>query len=135
MEYTEYEDDTVYNEVVLDEDKYDYWELYYNTKEVCHNLFAEKVVLDEMNYAHFFEYILNITNGGEMQWVKLENTDIFKITRKKCAEWWKEEYKRELFEIKLCIEKYLRTEINFKNVSDFCYTYSSSGSLKNRLIV
>ena len=114
---SEYFDKT---EGLLDEDKYNYWELYYYTKDVCYNMFVEKGVLDEMEYSHFFEYIMNIVKG-EREWVKLETR------RTECVEWWYQEYKREVFEIKRCIERYIQTEVSLKNVKDFCYTYSSSG--------
>jgi hypothetical protein len=114
------------NEGLLDEDRYDYWELYYNTKDVCYNMYVEKGVLDEMGYSHFFDYIMNIVKG-EREWVELESFEVFRTYKKECMEWWFQEYKREVFEIKRCIERYIQTEVSLKNVKDLCYTYSSSG--------
>ena len=51
---SESEEDEIF---ILDEDRCDYLELYDSVREIVYNFFAEKGILNEMEYYHFFEYI------------------------------------------------------------------------------
>lgn len=101
---------------LIDEEKYDYWDLYYEILEYIHGYFLEGYVLNRVSYGDFFEYMMSIKKG--IRWGNSYKNEkrvrVWYSEKKECIKGIKKMIEREMIE----------TEVNEDDLKEFCYVYS-----------
>ena len=119
-EYIEYssEEEECEEIELIDEEKYDYWELYYEILEYIHSYFLTGYMLNEVSYFEFFKYMMSIKR--RVRWDNSYKNE----KRVRDEEVWYNENKRYIKEIRKMIEKEIEKEIDEDDLKGFCYMYS-----------